>query len=296
MLLSRLTRGCYVARVLDLAIELRGFGAVTCALALTALGCNKSSASDASGSASSATTPGAVSSNLKAAPASASGKAPKTGTDENPLAPGGDCPGRVKVTADAEAKAAGVIERTIEPSAWGIGGCSQLHGSQRYRSSTDAPTFDTFYMQGSVELGETPTTQQPSAFYENPNVSLEIDFPGGQAMAPGKWDDRLVRLKVGDPGARITYLLPIPNGDKKKKYKVWACETKIEQHQNVQRAASGKFSLEVTSVQGKPPTPEERELPPIKQGIHGTAHAECPPAKLDKPNTAAGTVTLDITF
>lgn len=267
-------------------------------LAALAAGCNKSNnTADASGSAPSAVTSGAASTGspmAMAAPAPA-GRAPKTGTDENPLVPGGPCPGRVKVTADADAKAAGVTERTIEPSTWGISGCNQRHVSSRYRSSPDASTYDTFYMQASVELGETPTTQQLSLFTDNPNVLLSLDFPGGAPFAPAKWDDQLARHTAGDPAARISYVLPLPDGAKKI-YKIWACETKIDARQELQRAASGKFSIEVTSVQGKAPTPEELETPPIKQGIHGTARAECPPAKLRGPNTAAGTVTLEITF
>lgn len=216
------------------------------------------------------------------------------GADANPLTPGGACPAIVKISGDDAAKKAGVVDTTLRPSKWGAEGCIQRTSANRYGKGVSAANADDHFLWTAIELGESATAQEPKKNAQSPQVSLHVEFPRNTALASYKWDQQLVQQNPGDPGADIW--LSVPNPADSEKPKLWACRTTLDNAKLGLRPAAGKFVIEVRSVVGKPPTVAEL-IEPLKQAVHGTAHAECPPAvDKDTPNDAAGVVTLDITF
>jgi hypothetical protein len=214
--------------------------------------------------------------------------------DANPLAPGGACSATVKISGDDAAKKAGIVDTTLRPSKWGAEGCIQRTSANRYGKGVATANANDHFLWTAIELGASPTPQEPKKNAQNPQVSLHVEFPRNTALAAYKWDQQLVQQNPGDPGADIW--LSVPNPADSEKPKLWACRTTLDNAKLGLRPAAGKFVIEVRSVQGKPPTDAEL-VDTVKQAVHGTAHAECPPAvDKDKPNEAAGVVTLDITF
>ncbi|HEY0465147.1 MAG TPA: hypothetical protein VGC79_13095, partial [Polyangiaceae bacterium] len=79
---------------------------------------------------------------------------------------------------------------------------------------------------------------------------------------------------------------------------VWRCTGTRDAREHEKRKAAGKFSIDVTSVAGGPPTlsSQDEVIGELKHAVHSRAHAEYPPADPKKANGAAGIVNLDVEF